>query len=189
MPRRDSEWRLYQRINLRIARSLSLMKRFFLQWLAIQILPWRTSSILSNHGVGKCIITFNRSDDCLTPSGLGDRCLCSLVKLAFHEIGNCRDRIGRTMNGVERINPIRRSRRWWMHAVTQHNRSRRKTRRSNFCPFQMYAVRGGKLSLKGADDDSSHAKKRKKSSSSSQSKKQKHLPENDVDDGEQDFVQ
>ncbi|CAF0715898.1 unnamed protein product [Adineta steineri] len=50
----------------------------------------------------------------------------------------------------------------------------------------MYAVRGGKLSLKGVDDRS---KKRKKHSSSSSSKKQKPLNDNEEDDGEQDYVQ
>ncbi len=58
--------------------------------------------------------------------------------------------------------------------------------------FQMYAVRGGKLNLKGIDDDPSHSKKRKKhssSSTSSSSKKQKPVTENEEDDGEQDYVQ
>ncbi|UJR28825.1 hypothetical protein I4U23_010049 [Adineta vaga] len=54
----------------------------------------------------------------------------------------------------------------------------------------MYAVRGGKLNLKGAADDASSSKKRKKhSSSSSSSKKQKPTIDNDEDDGEQDYVQ
>ncbi len=53
----------------------------------------------------------------------------------------------------------------------------------------MYAVRGGKLNLKGIGDDSSHSKKRKKHSSSSSSKKQKAIIDNDQDDGEQDYVQ
>ena len=53
----------------------------------------------------------------------------------------------------------------------------------------MYSVRGGKLSLKGADDASTQAKKRKKSSSSSHAKKSKNVLDNDQDDGEQDFVQ
>jgi hypothetical protein len=55
----------------------------------------------------------------------------------------------------------------------------------------MYAVRGGKLNLKGVDDSSSHSKKRKKhsSSSSSSSKKPKSVIDNEVDDGEQDYVQ
>jgi hypothetical protein len=59
-----------------------------------------------------------------------------------------------------------------------------------FCCFQMYAVRGGKLNLKGLGDDSSHSKKRKKhSSSSSSTKKQKPVIDNEEDDGEQDYVQ
>lgn len=56
----------------------------------------------------------------------------------------------------------------------------------------MYAVRGGKLNLKGVDEGSSHSKKRKKhksSSSSSTMKKPKQEVDSDVDDGEQDFVQ
>jgi hypothetical protein len=64
-----------------------------------------------------------------------------------------------------------------------------KTTKTNslFC-FQMYAVRGGKLNLKGTEDDSSHSKKRKKHSSST-SKKHKSAIDNEEDDGEQDFVQ
>ena len=51
----------------------------------------------------------------------------------------------------------------------------------------MYAVRGGKLNLKGIDDEPSHLKKQKRKHSSL--KKQKSIIDNDEDDGDQDYVQ